>query len=136
MRKTYKQALCFFFAGAVFWMAGCGKEEGRIPNGIYESEKIHGYTVQMTIEEDGRFVEYIDSRPVQEGSYTKEDEAYVFEGDQTTFEVTLTEENTLELFISSIDANYAIVLERTGSNPADFEEETQGISNYRTLLTQ
>ena len=136
MKKIYRTGCCLLLAGASVLASGCGESEKLIPNGIYESEKIHGYTVQMTIEDDGQFVEYIDNRPVQSGSYTKEEETYVFEGDQTTFEVSLTEEETLEFSIPSIDNSNAIILEKTGNDPDAFEEETQGISNYRTLLTE
>lgn len=136
MKKYQKWMLYSALAGMLAVSAGCGEKENPIPKGIYESEKIHGYTVQMVIKDEWQFVEYIDSRPVQEGTYQEDEEGYLFLGDQTEFAVQLSENGTLEFSISSIDRNQDLQLKKTGGDPKQFEEITEGISHYRTLLEE
>ena len=86
--------------------------------------------------EDNRFIEWIDNREVDRGSYTKNDDtAYSFESDIQNFDIELKDDNSFELIIKKVGQDKPIKMKNIS---ADDTTTTFGswddVDEYKSLL--
>ena len=107
-----------------------------ILGGFYQTQ-VNGYHIQMLIQkEDNRFIEWIDNREVDRGSYTKNDDtAYSFESDIQNFDIELKDDNSFELIIKKVGQDKPIKMKNIS---ADDTTTTFGswddVDEYKSLL--
>ncbi len=66
-KKLGRLVLSIVFA---LLLVGCASNKTPVLKGAYQSEHVNGYIVQMTFQpENHSFVEYIDNREVDKGTY-------------------------------------------------------------------
>lgn len=93
MSKRALSMLCLFFTSL---MIGCSSSIKLDLHGFYQSNMVNEYHVQMLFnKEDNNFIEYIDNREVNKGSYEDlSDNKYRVNGDIQSFEIILEEDNS------------------------------------------
>nr|WP_304214413.1 hypothetical protein [Fredinandcohnia onubensis] len=86
MRNKTLGMLVFAIVFALI-LVGCASNKTPLLKGAYQSEHVNGYIVQMTFQpEDHSFVEYIDNREVDKGTYEElEDGLYKINGELQEF---------------------------------------------------
>lgn len=112
-RKKYIRWAVAIGCFALLWMAlFIFPKPGPMLAGTYQSDMINGHCVQFAVKPaDNTFVEYIDCRAVNSGTYTKnEDGTYTFDGDLKNFTVTLQKDNSFDIIIAKIDDSRVITL--------------------------
>lgn len=104
-------------------LVSCGNGNKKF-KGTYISEEINGKVIQITINsEDNSFVEYINQRKVDEGSFKeKENNVYILEGNIQNFEITLNEDNCFNIFIKKI----------SDEEPIELKNSSEIITGYTT----
>ncbi|MTI71387.1 MAG: hypothetical protein FH751_14160 [Firmicutes bacterium] len=72
--------------------------------GFYQSE-VNGYHIQMLIrEDDNTFIEWIDNREVDRGTYEKfENNSYRIKSNKQSFEIILNDNNSFEMIINKLN---------------------------------
>lgn len=132
MKKILSMLL---FTGLMISLCGC-QNASPVLEGSYQSEMVNGYCVQISIERDQKkFFQYIDNRPVQEGTYEAlENGAYRFVGSRNEFEIVLSPKNTFEISIPKIKEEGPILLEQVEKVPATFGTEFDDVEKYQALL--
>lgn len=104
--------------------------------GFYQAE-VNGYHIQMLIRErDGIFVEWIDNREVDRGTFKKVDtNLYSFVSDRQSFEIKLNDDNSYEIFINKLnDVNPIIMKNITSKDHWVGFGEFDDIDKYKALL--
>ncbi|MDN6731871.1 MAG: hypothetical protein L0L39_06775, partial [Atopostipes suicloacalis] len=106
--------------------------------GFYQSERAEGYIVQMGIQpEDNSFVEYIENREVDRGTYEeKSDNTYLFKGEKQEFEITLSPEDSFEVVIEQINNGEAIELKNMDKTPGYISTKFDDVEKYEELLNE
>ncbi len=83
MRNILKTVLSLVI---IFMLVGCTSNTKPLLKGFYQTEKhVNGYVVQITIQpEDKSFIEYIDNREVDRGTYDEktENDKYLMTSDK------------------------------------------------------
>ena len=117
-------------------LGGCATKAKPNLQGSYQSEHINGYTILMTFQEvEGNFVEYIDCREVDRGTYEKtKDNVFKIKSDKQNFEITLNDENSFEIFIKKINKGNAIKLKNISAIPGYFSNKYGDEDKYQDLL--
>ncbi len=104
--------------------------------GFYQSE-VNGYHIQMLIrEEDNSFVEWIDNREVDRGTYEKVDtDLYRIKGNKQIFELTLNNDNSFGIVINKLnDGNPIIMKNITADDHRISFGKWDDIDEYKSLL--
>ena len=119
-------------------LVGCSSDSVPPLGGGYQSEFVQGYIVQMGIQpDDNTFVEYIDNREVDRGTYEeKADNIYLFKSDKQKFEVILTSEDSFEIYIEKINGDEPIKLINIDKVPTYFSIEFDDVEEYEKLLNE
>ncbi len=104
--------------------------------GFYQKE-VDGYHLQMLFQEaDNNFIEWIDNRQVDKGTYEKiGDNLYKINSELQNMEIELNEDNSFELIISELNNGEVILMENI--TPKDHSVsfgEFDDIEEYRSLL--
>ena len=78
----------------VFLISGCAFVKLTL-NGFYQCTTTDGYHIQMSFDkENNSFIEYIDNREVNKGTYeNKGNNTYTLIGDTQSFEIILNDKN-------------------------------------------
>ncbi|WP_206459295.1 hypothetical protein [Anaerovorax sp. IOR16] len=120
--------------------AGCSNEDTQL-GGFYQSDFIGSEIVQISVNSDnGEFVQYISSRQVNSGIYTKNKEGlYEFDGDVHSFTVTLIADDSFEVVIPKLNGDTPIKLSQISENKSVFttiggQENYNDIEEYKDLL--
>jgi hypothetical protein len=105
--------------------------------GFYQSEMIGSHIVQMLVrEEDNSFVEWINNREVDRGTYEKlDDKSYRIKGNRQNFEITLNDDNSFEIVISKLNDGTPIIMKNIRTD--DFRQsfgEFKDVDEYKSLL--
>lgn len=105
--------------------------------GFYQSEMIGSHIIQMLVrEEDNSFVEWIDNREVDRGTYEKLDvKSYRIKSNRQNFEITLNDDNSFEIVINKLDDGTPIIMKNittddTRTSFGIFED----VNEYKSLL--
>ena len=117
-------------------LVGCSSNLIPPLGGGYQSDFIQGYIVQMGIQpDDHTFVEYIDNREVDRGTYEeKEKGTYLFKSEKQEFEITLTNEDSFEIIINQLNDTKPIQLKNIDKVPIYFSTEFDDTEEYIKLL--
>jgi hypothetical protein len=105
--------------------------------GLYQSETGQNHVVQMLIrEEDSSFVEWIDNREVDNGTYKKVDYHYYrFKSNRQKFDIVFKDDNTFEIIITKINNNNPIIMKNITTE--DHMQELgkwDDVEDYKKLL--
>ncbi|MEK5442622.1 hypothetical protein [Fredinandcohnia sp. FSL W7-1320] len=104
--------------------------------GAYQSEHVNGYIVQMTFQpEDHSFVQYIDNREVDKGTYEEiKDGLYNINGEMQEFEITLNRDNSFDIIVKKLNNGKPITLKNVDATPAYIGTEFDDVDEYKSLL--
>jgi len=104
--------------------------------GAYQSEHVNGYIIQMTFQpRDHSFVEYIDNREVDKGTYEEiEDGLYKINGEMQELEITLKSNNSFDLIVKKLNDGNPITFKNVDATPVYIGTEFEDIEEYKTLL--
>lgn len=123
----------------VLLFGGCSSNIEPILKGTYQSEiEGIGYVVQMTFQpEDNSYVEYIDNREVDKGTYEKaENNVYKIKSDKQNFELTLNAEDSFEIIIDKLNNGKPIKVKKIDDTPTYFSTKFDDVDKYKALLNK
>ncbi|WP_250675129.1 hypothetical protein LZ906_016850 (plasmid) [Paraclostridium ghonii] len=118
-------------------LIGCSSKSNLTLNGFYQSNAVNGYHVQISFNKtDHNFVEYIDNREVNKGTYEllKKDNTYKLSSDEQNFEINLKEDNSFDLIINQLNNGKPINMKYISSEPSNFETKFDDTEEYKKLL--
>ncbi|ABR48413.1 hypothetical protein Amet_2255 [Alkaliphilus metalliredigens QYMF] len=104
--------------------------------GFYQSE-VNGYHIQMLIrKEDNSFVEWIDNREVDRGTYEKVDtNSYRIKSNKQSFEIGLNDDNSFEIIINKLNDGKPIIMKNiTKDDHRVSFGEWDDVDEYESLL--
>ena len=106
--------------------------------GFYQSSTSEGYNIQISVQpEDKSFVEYINNREVNSGTYEAlSDKKYKLVGDNRTIEIDLTKNNSFEVIIKKLNDEKPIVLKNVNEAPVYYSTKFNDIDKYKALLEE
>lgn len=133
-----KKTASFLVSFIILFLVSCSSKTVPPLGGSYQSERVEGYVVQMAIQpEEKTFVEYIDNREVDRGTYEeKSDDTYLFKGEKQEFEITLSPEDSFEVIIEQINGDEPIELKNIDKVPTYFPTEFDDAEEYEKLLDE
>lgn len=106
--------------------------------GPYQSEMIGNHIIQMLIrEKDNSFIEWINNREVDRGTYEKIDtNLYRIKSNRQIFEVTLKDDNSFEIVINKLNDGKPINMKNISTNdtPIRFGDKFDDVDEYKALL--
>ena len=120
MRKI---VLTFLTLAIILMLCGYMFNTKPVLKGFYQSEKdVNGYFIQISIkQDDNSFVEYIDNREVDRGTYEKaENNAYKMKSDKQNFEIKLNDDNSFEVVIKKLNNGNPIQMKNIDDTPTIF----------------
>ena len=117
-------------------LGGCATKAKFNLQGSYQSERVDGYNVLICFQQDeSSFVEYIDSREVDRGTYEKtKDNVYRIKSDKQNFEITLNDENSFEIVIKKLNKGNPIKLKNLSAIPGYPSNKYGDEAEYQALL--
>ena len=105
--------------------------------GFYQSGMIGSHIIQMLIrEEDNSFVEWINNREVDRGTYEKiENNSYRLNSNKQSFQITLNDDNSFEIVINKLNDRNPIIMKnvRTDDTRTSFGK-FEDVDEYKSLL--
>ncbi|WP_194190661.1 hypothetical protein [Clostridium chrysemydis] len=116
---------------------GCIKSSSGLYRGFYQSDVTNeGYVIQMAIESDyDSFVEYIDNREVNKGTFKSEDnKEYTFKGENKDFKIQLDKDNSFEIVIDKVNEGKPIKIKNVGDTPSYYSTEFYDVDTFKDLL--
>lgn len=128
-----------FLLSLVLIFGGCSSNTEPTLKGTYQSEREGiGYVVQIAIQPDGSsFVEYIDNREVDRGTYEKtKNNVYKIKSDKQNFEITLNAEDSFEIIIDKLNNGNPIKLKKISDTPTYSSTKFDDVDKYKTLLNK
>lgn len=108
MKKLIFIILAVVIIMILWWGYGFKKPELK---GFYQKE-VNGYHVQILIRrEDNSFVEWIDNREVDRGTYEKiNTNLYRIKSNKQSFEIVLNEDNSFKIVINKLNNGNPIIM--------------------------
>ncbi len=116
----------------------------RVPptlKGFYQSEWIsctgtdESQILQISIWENGGFVEYITNRCVNQGSYEGIGEGkYHFDGDEIDFDIYLRENNSFEIQLAKLNNGNSIQMQNISNIPCTFGTGWTDAEEFKSYL--
>ncbi|WP_186808964.1 hypothetical protein, partial [Halolactibacillus miurensis] len=102
------------------------------------TETIDRYVVQFSFQpEENSFVQYIDSREVDRGTYQlKKDNVYYLAGDMQNIELTLNKENSFDIVIEKLNNDKPIHLVNTSLIPGYSSTAFDDVEEYKELIKE
>lgn len=131
-----KKGLITIFLVAVLLLSGCRHNTKPVLGGTYQSETGVGKTVQVTFQpSDSSFVEYIDNREVDKGTYEKaENNVYKIKSDKQDFEITLSKDDSFEVTVKKLNNGNPMQVKNIDKTPAYFSTKFNDVDEYKALL--
>lgn len=105
--------------------------------GFYQSEMIEGHIIQMLVrQEDNSFVEWIDNREVDRGTYEKLDEkSYRINSNSQDFKITLNDDNSFKIVIGKLNDGASFVMKNITTDDVRMSFGTfEDVDEYKSLL--
>ena len=120
----------------VLLFGGCTPKPVHILKGSYQSEREGiGYIILISFQQDNSFVEYIDNREVDRGTYEKiKNNVHKIKSNKQNFEVTLSAENSFEIIIKKLKDGKPIQLKNISNIPVGFSYKFNDVDKYKSLL--
>ncbi|WP_096273965.1 hypothetical protein [Paucisalibacillus globulus] len=119
-------------------LGGCTSNAEPTLEGTYQSE-LQGinYVIQMIFQpEDNSFVEYINNREVDKGTYEKINNVYKIKSELQDFEITLDSNNSFDIIIDKINDGKPIKLDNIDDTPIYNSTKFDDIEKYKELLNK
>lgn len=132
-----RKILTILTLSIILLLVGCTLNTKPILKGVYQSEmKEIGYVVQISIQQDdSSFVEYIDNREVDRGTYEEtENNGYKIKSDKQNFEIILNAKNSFEIIIKNLNNGKSIQMKNIGDTPTYFSTKFADVDKYKDLL--
>ncbi|SDY53684.1 hypothetical protein SAMN05660462_00255 [Proteiniborus ethanoligenes] len=134
--KRLKFLILFMVVILILWKL-LSKEDQNL-KGFYQSEMIGNHIIQMQIrEEDNSFIEWINNREVDKGTYERVDtNLYRIKSNRQNFEVELKDDNSFEIVISKLNDGKPINMKNVSTNdtPFSFGDRFDDVDKYKALL--
>ena len=121
----------------LLFLVACASNTKTILRGCYQSEREGiGYVVVISFQQDnGGFIEYIDNREVDRGTYEKiKDNVYEIKSDKQSLEVTLNAKNSFDIIIKKLNNGKSIQLKNVSDAPVEFSTRFNDVDKYKALL--
>lgn len=121
---------------AVLLFTGCRHNTKPVLKGGYQSGIGVGKTVQITFQpKDSSFVEYIDNREVDRGTYEdSEDNVYKVKSDKQNFEITLSKDDSFEIIVKKLNNGNSIQMKNVDKSIVYFSTKFNDVDEYKALL--
>ncbi|MDR7856599.1 hypothetical protein [Tissierella sp.] len=134
--KRLKFLILFMVIILILWKL-LSKEDPHL-KGFYQSEMIGNHIIQIQIrEEDNSFIEWIDNREVDKGTYEKVNaNLYRIKSNRQNFEVELNDDNFFEIAISKLNDGKPINMKNVSNNDTlfSFGDKFDDLDEYKALL--
>ncbi|WP_226036576.1 hypothetical protein [Aquibacillus saliphilus] len=119
-------------------LGGCASNIQPNLKGTYQSNVVNGYVVQVAFQtDDNSFVEYIDNREVDKGTYEKKQKnVYKLESNKQNFEITLNNENSFEILIDKLNNGKPIKVKNIDDIPIYSSTKFDDVNEYKALLNK
>lgn len=124
----------------ILFISKCSSVDRFSLGGFYQSELIdNAYIIQISIStEEMKFIEYINNRKVDEGSYKVTDDinnrSHQLIGEIYTSNIVLNKPNSFEIVLENLNEGKPIKLNSIGNVPASFSEEFDDVDKYKSLI--
>jgi hypothetical protein len=121
----------------VLFLGSCTFKAKPILRGGYQSDKQkNGYAVVLSFQQDkSSFVEYIDNREVDRGTYEiTKNNVYKIKSDKQNFNIKLSDDNSFKLIIKKINNGKPIQMKNVSDIPTGFLTKFDDIDEYKALL--
>lgn len=121
----------------VLIFAGCTSNAKSTLKGSYQSERNGiGYVIEISIQpEDSSYVEYIDNREVDKGTYEKsENNLYRMKSDKRNFQMALKNDNSFKIIIKKLNNGKPIQMKNISNIPSYSSMKYDDIDKYKALL--
>ena len=120
----------------ILTIIGCTPKKTPTLRGAYQSEHVNGYIIQMTFQPgDHSFVEYIDNREVDNGTYKElQDGLYKINGELQELEITLNSDNSFDLVVKKLNNGKPITLKNVDTTPVYIGTKFDDVAEYKSLL--
>lgn len=130
-----RKNICLISFLFIFFITGCASAKATL-NGFYQCTTTDGYHVQLSFDKkNNSFVEYIDNREVNKGTYEhKGNHTYELTGDTQSFEITLNDKNYFEMRMKKINNGESIKMDHIANTPTYFKTDFNDIEEYKKLL--
>lgn len=132
MKKNIFLVLIITMIISVF---GCLSSNPKL-KGFYQSE-VNGYHVQILIQKkDSRFIEWIDNREVDRGTYKKDDNNfYSMNSGKQNFKIELNDDNSFEIIIKKLNNGNPIIMKNINVEDTTISfGEWDDVDEYESLL--
>lgn len=116
-------------------LAGCNTQPKL--KGSYQSEThVNGYYIQISIHHnDNVFVEYIDNREVDRGTFEEiETGKYLMKSDHQEFTIDLNKDNTFHMTIKKLNDGNPIKMINLDDVPVTFPPQFDDVEEYKELI--
>ena len=115
---------------------GCGQKQ-QVLKGAYQSDlsKV-GYAILLSFsQEDNSFVEYINNRKVDSGTFEEvESNTYRLLSEKQDFEIVLNEDDVFDISLKKINGGEPVQMIKVGDIPIEFADEFNDVEEYQELL--
>ena len=120
-------------------LVGCSNDTDSVLEGSYQNETVKdGHFVTLAFyPDDSSFVELIDNRKVDSGTYEKEsNNVYLLKSEKQEFEIDLNKDDTFEITLDQINGGKLFQLKNTSKDPGEIATEFDDIEDYEKLLNK
>lgn len=132
-----KSKLIFLLIAISFILWNVFPKTNSLLKGFYQSEMIGSHIFQMLVrEEDNSFVEWIDNREVDRGTYEKlDDKSYRIKSNRQNFEITLNDDNSFEIVISKLNDGNPFIMKNITTDDIRYSfGKFEDVDEYKSLL--
>lgn len=132
-----KSKLIILLIAIIFILWSVFPKTNPLLKGFYQSEMIGSHIIQMLVrEEDNSFVEWIDNREVDRGTYEKlDDKSYRIKSNRQNFEITLNDDNSFEIVISKLNDGTTFIMKNITTDNIRYSfGKFEDVDEYKSLL--
>jgi len=132
-----KSKLFILLIAIIFILCSVFLKTNPFLKGFYQNEMIGSHIIQMLVrEEDNSFVEWIDNREVDRGTYEKiDDKLYRIKSNRQNFEITLNNDNSFEIVINKLDGGAPIIMKNITTDDIRYSFGIfEDVDEYKSLL--
>ncbi len=133
-----KKLMTFLVIITTLFLVGCMDKAESILKGAYQSEQQdNGYVVQMSFQDDDKsFVQYIDNREIDRGTYEKLDiNLYEIKSNQQNYKVEMDGKGNYDIVIEKINEGKPFEMKHIQDVPVYFSEEFGDEEEYESILS-
>lgn len=136
--ETAMKKLCtaLILALLIAAFAGCGQAQPELKGGYQNDQAEDGYCVTLSFDPaDGSFMEFIDNRKVDAGTFEKIDAGtYRLTSERQEFEIVLSEDNVFEITLAKVNGGAPLQMTNRDDIPVEFVDQYDDEEKYQALL--